>query len=270
VPTLRWSFLVNWKDRAGWSENWYKPAAALAPSNEVGGIVRDYVNRRIGCLVRDATILACRVTDPLQPKKAVIIQVNEMGTLGRVGDHANPDPDVPNIAQQVKFETNGEQPRFFLQRGLDDRDVVGGIVTFAQNGQPVFSRFWNMLINDGWQMRDMQKTNRREVTTVSGSTGVMTATAALPYGNNQLVVVNSRTAGNGKRRYWVGKITNIAGATGKLVNYKFGNLEGGDVFQLDPFYAALLSFQIPVPNWAKTRQTGRPFFLSRGRQPAIT
>jgi hypothetical protein len=266
MATAKFSFLINWGARAGWSENWYKAVGAVANNTEIQANVLLYARRRIACLSRFATIIACRVTDVAIPKKSVIVTVDLMGTLGRPGDLESPDADVPNIAQQIIFSTNGEENRIFLQRGLDDRDVVQGKVTYAQNGIAASNRFWTLLQDDGWQMRDMQKSLRREVLGVDGTSGVLTAAAALGYAENDIVVVNSHHIGNGKRIRWQGKIINVAGATGKLKNYKFGSLSGGEVFKLTPFYADLMEFQTPSPNWAKTRHTGRPFFLSRGRQ----
>lgn len=269
MATAKFSFLINWDSRAGWSENWYKAVGAVSNNTEINANVLLYARRRVACLSRLATIVACRVTDVAVPKKTVLINVDLMGVLGRAGDLVSPDADVPNLAQQVRFQTNGEEVRTFLQRGLDDRDIVAGKITFDQNGIAPFNRFWTLLTDDGWMMRDMIKSNRREVITVDGTSGVVTAAAALGYAENTLVLVNSHHTGNGKRVTWQGKIINVNGINGKLKNYKFGSLTGGEIWQLTPTYADLMEFQIPAPNWCKTRQTGRPFFLSRGRQSAL-
>lgn len=268
MPNFKFTFGFNWETRAGWTENWYRAYGGTPSRDAIQADVLAYCNRRARMLVRGAKIEYCRVSDVATPRKVMMFSLRFNGTLGRIPDGgAPPDDDVPNLGQLVKFTSTGQEDRYAIFRGLDDRDIVSGIIDYGQNGRGATNLFCAFLIAQNWLMRDMQKSLRRELVGIDGATGVITAAAALGYAENDIVVVQTRIAGNGKKLRWQGKIINVNGATGKLKNYKWGDTEGGEIHKLTALYPNFTDFQFPGPNYARTRQTGRPSPLSRGRQP---
>jgi hypothetical protein len=270
MAILKCTFCFNWQSRAGWTETFYGNFNGSPSPTQVAAAVSQWAAERARVLTANATILFCRSSDVTTPRKVKITYLAVKGTLGAGLILNNIQPDVVNVAQLVSFNSTGDSRRFYLQRGLDDRDVVDGKITYEQNGLARSRRFWDFLKNDNWSMRDFTKSDQIAVSTVDGRLKTLTAGAAIPWANNSLILIESRTVGNGLKVRWQGRMFAKNGQICQLKGYRFGDTEGGVASLLTPTYPDLQDWTIPEPNWARTRQTGRPFDLPRGRAPKRT
>jgi len=270
MAVLKFTWLINWQERAGFTEAFYKTIGGTIVPAQIETLARGWATKRAACLTVDARILSCRVSDVLNPRRVQIVNIGLQGTAG-IGILLDVfHPDVVNVCQFITFNSAGESPRYYHQRGLPDGDVVDGKVTFAENGRAIYNRFWNFMVTNDWEMRDFTKSNMKTVASIDGVSKEATLTNAAGFAEGDLILIQTRQAGNGLKRSWQGKISYINGVILGLKGYRFGDCSGGQVWKLTATYPVLSSFALPEPNWARTRQTGRPFGLPRGRAPKKT
>lgn len=265
MPNYKFTWKIDWNRRAGWTESFYRSTSGTPGTNELRDHARTWASNRARVLTAAATIQACRISDVTIPRAVQIVGLTNRGALGSGLVFENIQPDVVNVAQLVTFNSTASIPRYYLQRGLDDRDVIDGQITYAENGKGPSTRFWNYVQSDDWRMRDLVKSTTKALTLVNGATKIAIATNWVGYAENSLVLVESRTSGNGLKMRWQGKVDNIDDNEARLKGYRFGNAEGGTVSLLTATFPNLTEWSLPSPNWARTRETGRPFDLSRGR-----
>lgn len=270
MADFKYTFLFDWQRRAGWTETFYKTVSGTPAAGALLGNATQWASERARVLTGSATILAARVSDVLTPRAVRLFPLGVKGALGTGLVLDNLQPDVVNVAQLITFNSAGEERRFYLQRGLDDRDVNDGIIDYSENGVARTNRWCNYLSNSAWSMRDFVKSNQQTITSIDGESGACTLVNAAGFATGDLVLVASRTAGNGLKVRWQGKLSGVAGQTVILKGYRYGNADGGNIWKLTATYTDLTEFSRPNPNWARTRQTGRPFNLPRGRAPKRT
>lgn len=270
MATFKFTYLFDWQRRAGWTETWYSTPSGTPPTDFQNLKATSYANQRKTVLTNQATILACRVSEVTEPRKVKIVMLGMKGALGQGFVVDDKEPDVVNVAQLVSFDSVGEERRHFLQRGLDDRDVNEGVIDYDHNGMARSRRFWDFIRDNQWSMKDYIKTNKQQIVGVTGSDKIVQVANGAAFKESDIVLVKSRTVGNGLRMNWQGKVESVAGNLVKLKGYRYGDASEGHIWLLSPTYPDLGAWVIPTPNWARTRQTGRPFGLPRGRAPKRT
>jgi len=270
MANFKFTFLFDWQRRAGWTETFYKPVSGTPTTGGNAEFARDWARERAKVLTGSATIIAARVSDVTTPRAVRVFSLGNKGALGTGVIVDNLQPDVVNVAQLSSFNSTGEERRFYLQRGLDDRDVNDGIIDYSQNGIARTNRWLNWLCNNTWSMRDYTKSAQQPLTAVDGATKVATVQNGAAYAVGDIVLLQSRTVGDGLKVRWQGKVMGVNGNAVQLKGYRYGDTAGGFFWKLTATYPDLTSFQLPTPNWARTRQTGRPFNLPRGRAPKRT
>jgi len=270
MATLKYTFLFDWQSRAGWTETFYSNESGSSDILTQREKARLFGAERARVLTAGATVLVARVSDVLTPRRVTIVPIATRGALGQGLVFENIQPDVVNVAHLVAFNTGGQERRHYLMRGLDDRDVNDGKIDYRENGAARYNRFFNFIRDNNWAMRDMLKDPPTQVTSVTGTSGIVKVANAANLVGGNLCVLQSRTVGNGLKVNWQGRITDVVLNDVYLKGYRYGDAVGGQLWKITPSYPDLQGWVIPVPNWARTRQTGRPFFLPRGRQPKRT
>jgi len=265
VTILKIQMLINWKTTAGWSEIYYKSVSGseVGPNSQQE-VARDLAQRRALVLTPVARIIGLRTTNTDFPRITTLGRVAIQGQNTQILSSSG--PDVVNVAILATMSSDLGGKRQFLQRGLLDDDVVNGEITMAQSGTGIFTTWFNHLGNGTFRIRDLQPGTPRVVTSVDGVTGVVTVANADTFAINDLVTLVTKTSGNGKRVRWTGKVINTGAGVVTLGNYKWGNGTGGTLTKQTVNYGTVNRFRVPFPQRARTRQTGRPFDLLRGRQ----
>lgn len=271
MVAFKYTFLFDWQSRAGWTETFYKETAS-STGQQIAGINADsWAAARARCLTAAASIIAVRVTPTNDPRNTTLFSIKKKGALGQGLILNNISPDVVNDAQLTTLTSTSGVKRQYLIRGMDDNDIENGLITYGANGIAVMNRFLNFLVNQGWAMRDFVSSGQVAMTALDGATGIVTCDPIAGLGVGDIVVVNGRHVGNGKKVRWQGKVKTFGAGTITLKGYKFGSLAGpGTIEKITANYPTFQSHFEPDPNWARTRQTGRPFNLPRGRAPKKT
>jgi len=264
MATIKYQLLINWGSVAGCSEIYYKTVGSLSvtPSEQLE-VGRDLCRRRSLVLTPKATILALRATDVTLPRITTLQRVNIQGQNTQI--LSSSQADVPNLAILATMNSSLGGKRQFLMRGLLDDDVVDGQITLAQSGTGIFTTWFNFLGTGFFLIRDLQNGIVRSITSIDGSTQTVSCASAADFSVGDLVTISSRTAGNGKRVRWTGKILGVGPLLLQLNGYKWGNTTGGTITKVTVQYGTVGRFTVPFPQRCRTRQTGRPFDLLRGR-----
>ena len=268
MAMCKMTFLINWGQRCGWTETFYKDVGIGSGSQSGQRTAANaWADQRAGCLTAKATIIGCRISVAANPREVYLVGLTKPGVLGKgwVLDN-DQGADVPNVAQLVTFSAQGGAKRIYLQRGLGDNDVNNGIIDFKENGKGPYTRFWDYIQNFGYCMRDYTPQESKKLLTINNQERVALFTAAPGFVDRTLITVHTRNAGNGLKVYWTGRCGVPAAAAVPLRGWHIGDCEGGVAFEILATYPDLVGWAIPEPNYARTRQTGRPFGLPRGRQ----
>ena len=267
MAVIKFTFLFNWRSRSGWSETFYRDLTSFADlaDGNVTRISRNIATKRAGCLTVNAIIQAVRVSNTSTPNIVRVIQLNMPGTLGSFFGDATTNSDVVNVALLSNLVGASGARRSYMLRGLPDADVVNGQVTFARFGQGPYTEWFTELTNGSYRIRDNIKGVPFAVVDITGATGILTTVAPPPWPANQALLIRTRTVGNGKKISWTGKTIATGANTTTLRNWKYGDAQAGISFALTPTYTPITDSVITEPKWARTRKTGRPSDLSRGR-----
>lgn len=262
--------LINWGSQAGWSETFYKFGSLSSPYATINTTaVRNFLVKRAACLTNVANISIARISNVEDPRNVNRFRMNIQGALPSPSP-SSANPDVVNLSILSTLTATTGSKRQYLQRGLCDLDVVGGSVTLASSGLPPFTQFWTELGNGNYYMRDLTDEAPKTIVGVAGLTGLVTATEALGFPQGQLVHVRTRVVGNGKSVNWTGRVSQTFGSTCYLKGWKWGDCSGGTISSVLENYSVIAPFTTQIPQRCRTRQTGRPFDLLRGRQPNRT
>jgi len=263
---LKFIFRFNWYGSRGWSETFYSGDSGGPNSAVAEAKARGFARMRTGCLAAGSTLLGVSIADPIDPRNSKTIALNLPGVLGG-GILQTPSPDVANIAILNNLQSASGTRRSYLQRGLDDGDVVNGVVTYARNGAGSFNAFWQYIsTNDSFALRNTTPGTPIEIDNVNGD-GLMTTTTDHGLSVGDRVLVKTQTIGNGPKIRWYGVVRLVPLATAAyLKGWKRGEAEGGEVQDVTITYESITSFATATPNLARTRQTGHPFGLVAGRQ----
>lgn len=264
MTIIKYQLLINWKQTAGWSEIYYKfinPGDVSVAAQREAGL--DLARRRSLVLTPVARIVGIRATDVDFPRVTTLFRTAINGqntqTLSSSG------PDVVNVAILATMSSSLGGKRQFLQRGLLDDDVISGEITLAQSGQGIFTTWFNHLGQGTYRIRDLVPGATATVVSVDGTLGQITIQAGAAFDEGDLVTLKTHTVGNGKRVYWTGKLRGASATVLQMVGYKWGDASGGVVTKQTVGYGVIGRFSVPFPQRARTRQTGRPFDLLRGR-----
>jgi len=267
MAILKLQLLINWKQTAGWSEIYYKQVSGsdVGP-NAMLAVGRDLAQRRSLVLTPVATIVGLRATNVDFPRVTTLQRLAIAGQNTQVLSSSG--PDVVNVAILATMSSSLGGKRQFLMRGLLDDDVVDGNITLAQSGVGIFTTWFNFLGSGNFKIRDLQPGTPRPIGAVDGGTGIVDCSAAADFAVGDLVTLKSRTAGAGKKVNWTGLVLSTGPLVVQLKNYKWGNAFGGTLTKQTVAYGDVARFTVPFPQRARTRQTGRPFDLLRGRASA--
>lgn len=264
MTVIKYQLLINWKTTAGWSEIFYKFISpgdvSVAAQREVG---LDLARRRALVLTPVARIVGIRATNVDTPRITTLFRTAVQGQNTQVLSTSG--PDVVNVAILATMSSSLGGKRQFLQRGLLDDDVISGEITLAQSGQGIFTTWFNHLGNGTFKMRDLQPGVVGTVSSVDGQLQQVSTLQGASFATGDLVTLKTHTAGNGKRVYWTGKVLGASPTVVQLIGYKWGNATGGTLTKQTVGYGDIGRFNVPFPQRARTRQTGRPFDLLRGR-----
>jgi len=265
--SLKYTLQINWGENRGWSETFYTESAASPSSTEASTFARALARARAGCLTNGAVILACRISNPQAPAVVVGLELNLPGVAGN-GSLSTDPTDVAALAVLINlYGVNGTR-RSFLQRGLTDADVVRGKMTFAYSTRRPYNTFWNLISSSAFAIRNTTNGPFKDITTVSGN-GVLTTSVVFAAVEGETVVIKTRSAGNGPKVRSLNKIQSVLGPSSFLLkDWKRGNCEGGQVALQTVNYETMSSYSLSQPAFVRTRQTGHPFGLLRGRQSA--
>jgi hypothetical protein len=267
MAIIKFQLLINWKQTAGWSEIYYKQISDsdVGPNAQIA-VGRDLAQRRALVLTPVATIVGVRCTNVLFPR------VTTLARLGIKGQNtqllSTSGPDVVNVAILATMSSSLGGKRQFLMRGLLDDDVVDGEITLAQSGVGIFTTWFNFLGSGSFRIRDLQPGVAKPIGAVDGGSGIIDCSAAADFAVGDLVSLKTRTAGAGKKVDWTGLVLSTGVGVVQLKNYKWGNAFGGTLTKQEVAYGTIGRFTVPFPQRARTRQTGRPFDLLRGRASA--
>jgi len=265
MATKKFTLLINWGETAGWTETFYRfGTGAQVNDTQTISQATAIVNARALVLTPFATIVGVRASAVDAPKIVQLIKFNTKGQ--NTGTFTSPGPDIVNVAILATMSSSAGGKRKFLQRGLIDNDVVNGQITLASSGVGIFTTWFNFLGDGSFRIRDLVPGPNIGIDNINGATGVLTKTVAGDVNVGDLIVVKTRVAGGGKRVYWTGTVKLVDGVAITLNKWTWGNCTGGTFSVNTVQYGAVPAFTVPFPQRARTRQTGRPFDLLRGRQ----
>lgn len=267
MTIVKFQLLINWKQTAGWSEIYYKyTSGGDVSGNALLEVGRDLARRRSLVLTPVARIVGLRATNTDFPKVTYLQRLAIQGQNTQILSSSG--PDVVNVAILATMNSSLGGKRQFLMRGLLDDDVVDGEITLAQSGVGIFTTWFNFLGSGSFRIRDLQPGTAFPIGDVDGGTGIVDCAAAASFAAGDLVVLKTRNAGAGKRVNWTGRVLGVGPATVQLANYSWGNAFGGTLTKQTLAFGEIGRFTVPFPQRARTRQTGRPFDLLRGRASA--
>lgn len=267
MAIIKFQLLINWKQTAGWSEIYYKQVSDsdVGPNAQLA-VGRDLAQRRALVLTPVARIIGLRATNVAFPKVTTLQRLAIQGQNTQLLSTSG--PDVVNIAILATMSSSLGGKRQFLMRGLLDDDVVDGDITLAQSGVGIFTTWFNFLGSGSFRIRDLQPGTPLPIGAVDGGTGIVDCSGAAAFAVDDLVTLKTRVAGGGKRIDWTGRVLSTGPAVVQLRNYRWGNAFGGTLTKQTLAFGDVARFTVPFPQRARTRQTGRPFDLLRGRQAA--
>ena len=252
---------------AGWSELFYKQVSdSDVGPNALLAVGRDLAQRRALVLTPVANIVGLRATNVAFPRITTLQRLNIQGQNTQILSSSG--PDVVNVAVLATMSSSLGGKRQYLMRGLLDDDVVDGNITMAQSGIGIFTTWFNYLGSGSFRIRDLQPGTPFPIGAVDGGTGIVDCSAAAGFAPGDLVTLKTRTAGAGKKVNWTGVLLSTGPLVVQLKNYKWGNAFGGTITKQAVAYGDVARFTVPFPQRARTRQTGRPFDLLRGRASA--
>jgi hypothetical protein len=254
----------NWKETRGWTESYYDVSETPLAADFLTDKTQRIARARAACLTRGATILSGRLSNPANPALVRSVELGYPGAGGTAGFGAG-KADVVNLAILVNFFSNDGVRRSLLQRGIPDNDITEGIVDFGDTGRGPYNRFWQ-LIAGTTGLADTLNGPKIDLVSVAGSGTIVTAAAhGLAVGDK--VLINSRSSGNGPKVYAKAIVQTVDDATHlTLKKWTRGNCSLGQICKVTTSYVGFSSYQVPNPIYARTRQTGHPFGLLRGRQ----
>jgi hypothetical protein len=264
MAIVKYQLLINWKQTAGWSEIYYKQVSDSDVSpNALLATGRDLAQRRALVLTPVARIVGLRATNTNIPRVTTLQRLAIQGQNTQILSSSG--PDVVNVAILATMSSSLGGKRQFLMRGLLDDDVVDGDITLAQSGVGIFTTWFNFLGSGSFKIRDLQPGTPRPIGAVAGGTGQVDCSAAADFAVDDLVTLKTRTSGGGKKVNWTGRVLSTGPTVVQLRNYKWGDAFGGTLTKQTLAFGDIARFTVPFPQRARTRQTGRPFDLLRGR-----
>jgi len=260
----KYTMMFNWQDSRGWTESFYAISSQTPSSPAAVEYARDLAAKRLPTLTAGAILLAVRISDYNNPRIINKIEIGRYGTSGKKRE-STPGPDVVNLAALVNFYGGNGERRSFLQRGLCDGDVVDGELTFAATGRRPFDTFWGHVV-ERYGLEDTTNGEFHNIETV-GQDGMVTTANAHGLEAGDYVSIITRTAGNGLKVRVRGIVETVAADdVFFLKNWKYGTCSTGKMCKLTYTINAFSSYALSQPALCRTRQTGRPFGLLRGRQ----
>jgi hypothetical protein len=261
---VKHTLMFNWGENRGWTESFYSQASGSPSSAQSVQYAKDLAAKRLPTLTTGATLLAVRISDWENPRIINKIEIDRVGTAGK-RRLETPGPDVVNLALLVNLYGASGERRSFLQRGLCDGDVIDGYVTFSHTGRRPYDAFWDHLV-ERYSIQDTVNGEFKVVETVAGDGMV---TTAVPHGltAGDRFKIQTRTAGNGLKVNATGIVETVAADDVFFARqWAYGTCTGGKVCQMTRFLESFSSYSLSQPAYCRTRQTGRPFGLLRGRQ----
>ncbi len=265
---ITYQLLINWGSRSGFSEEFtFESPTTPSPGSQTDVVATALGNARAGCLTRAARIVGCRVFDPFLPRVVRPVRLDLPGVLGSsISPLGNTGPDPATTARLIRFTASNGSTRNYLMRGLPDGDVQDGRFTAAASGHGPYESFLNLVGGPTSRILSNSLTLLGDFGSITGSTGFLSGPLGVVYTANQLILVKTRVAGHGCRIYWIGRTA--SGGTGNAVlrGWHRGNTEGGQVFAVSRVLVSVSTRTSPVPDYTRTRATGKPFFLPRGRR----
>lgn len=273
VATFKATFIFN-EGRQGWSETWYSSGATTgATINDVYGDAVALSILRKQMLGEGATLEALRVSD-------IAIRGDSRFTEFFIPTPANQDlaADLPSNGMLARVEAGALYRRQMWLRGMRDEWIVRNIVTGVPIIPPAllaaFQAFNDELVARQWQLRVIDKSPPNffdNPVTAIAADGILTRFTVLGFGAIPIGAEVRSHNWTGPDKAALNKVFKVvsADAIGVTINLAFATLTNP---ALD-LTGMLASRIIVYKNITRSeilrlaaRQTGRAFFVPRGRR----
>jgi hypothetical protein len=267
MAARKMTLLINWGENAGWSETYYfADTGGTRTSADKLQECRVLANARATVLCSNATIVGVRWSLSSDPKKVFLAKPNVVGALTNLLTQTK--TDAPTSALLIAMSGATGAKRNFLQRGLIDDDIKSGIITMEQSGIARWNQWLLFLSSRGMVIRDTVDEPGSAILHIDGETMVMTLSNAPAYVPGETIHIVTNNSGGGKRVDWRGTVISVLDKLVQLKNFHWGDCAGGLSHRMIVTYTEIIGFSMPIPQRQRTRQTGRPFGLLRGRASA--
>lgn len=263
MSIIKCTMRINWGSTRGWSESFYLNDTTINEPN-LKKWMEEWARVRAGALAKKCTILDVRVSDVAAPNVVRSFEMNLLGTFDPAPAAGGSDPAMLAIL----FNYNGTSGvrRSFLNRGIPDSSCLDGYLTVAAGNDPAFKAWLNYPLN-WFSIRDVTNDAKKDVVNVSGDSRIVETAAAHGYAVGQMVIVKTRVEGGGEKVRATYQIESIVSPTQfRLKKWSYGNCIGGTVNGYGITWSPITTASIVRPALVRTRQTGLPFGLLRGRR----
>lgn len=255
----------------GWSESWYLDGAM--GSGGTTAAISTYADLRQATLPHHAKLVGHRVQEIGVYGKAITERVVRVGSFG-------PDSDMSFPALQFTMTTQGgSNKRLWLMRGVPDGQITLGGFNPTEPYVRALDAFFKHVASI-WRMKgknlDTPRVDLISATFAGGIPPVTTFQCAANHGlvvNQQATILRTTDTAQRQRGQTV-LVKTVPNATSFTAeDWKYGTCKGGSVrlYVKAPVYGRVNYPVYPIEQAIVThRDTGRPFFLSRGRRSKRT
>jgi len=255
----------------GWSESWYLDGAFGTGGTTTA--IDTYADLRQATLPTTAKLVGHRIQEIGVTGKAITVRKVRAGSYGSAGDMSFP-------AVQFTMDSQGSSnKRIWLMRGIPDGMIQFGGFTPADSYKRAVENFFTHVASI-WRMKgknlDTPKVDLISATFEGGVPPVTTFRTAAAHGlvvGNQATILRSTDTAQRQRGQTVLVVTAPTATTFTTNEWKYGSTKGGSVrlYVKTPVYPRVNYPLSPISEGIVThRDTGRPFFLSRGRRAKRT
>jgi len=251
----------------GFSETWYSDSAPGSPG--LAASITRFRSLRAALLNSGTSIIGHRIS---QVEPAGLVKLVRQISHGQSGEATDP---VHNALFWMVRASGQRNRRQVMLRGVPDARIVSA----GYEGSPAYNRaltnFWTE-IAAAWRFKGLDLSKPEvEIRTVAPTEdgGIALVTTAAAHGlvvSNKAKILRVNCAGD-RQRGTLGVVATVPSPTTFTVtNWRHGEGENGKVRLHD--LSGLLTVEIDDDQMNRPlvvhRDTGRPFFLSRGRRPA--
>jgi len=265
MSVLRVIYKISTANSGGrsWDEQiYYEDSFAITVGTLDADRITTYAIRRALCLPRGCRILFARVNVVDFPTIVRQIDLNLPGVLGVLG---TTNADLVNVSRKFQCRASSGRRAEFLSRCPADGDVVGGVFTYAENGEAPYSGWSNQFAEVPFKIRTSNFAAGIAITVVEEL--YFHSAAPIVTVKGDVWNVKTRVIGSGPRVYTNVVAQGPQGVDGRvpILGWPHGSCVGGSVRKVTYTYNDIISVSVPSPI-GRTRKTGGPFTKFRGRR----